>query len=80
MSLACECANVCRPGRKDDDREFDVCVTTYEMVLKNINNLKHFAWQYLIIDEAHRLKNENSQLSLALRELHTLNRLLLTGA
>eukprot|EP00750_Incisomonas_marina_P003485 INCI13138.2.p1 GENE.INCI13138.2~~INCI13138.2.p1 ORF type:complete len:715 (-),score=177.22 INCI13138.2:1915-4059(-) len=72
-------ATVMRPGRKDDDREFDVCVTTYEMVLKNINNLKHFAWQYLIIDEAHRLKNENSQLSLALRELHTLNRLLLTG-
>jgi len=68
-----------RPGRDDDDRDFDVCVTTYEMVLKNLNNLKQFAWQYLIIDEGHRLKNENSQLSRALRELQTLNRLLLTG-
>ena len=37
-----------RPGRNEDERQFDVCVTTYEMVLKNLSNLKHFAWQYVI--------------------------------
>ena len=36
-----------RPGRNEDERQFDVCVTTYEMVLKNLSNLKHFAWQYV---------------------------------
>lgn len=31
------------------------------MVLKTMNILKKFYWQYLIIDEAHRIKNEKSK-------------------
>tara|TARA_B110000971_G_scaffold196297_1_gene211320 strand:+ start:36 stop:323 length:288 start_codon:yes stop_codon:yes gene_type:complete len=41
--------------------------------------LKKFAWQYLIVDEAHRLKNEASQFSKNIRELGTQFRLLLSG-
>jgi SWI/SNF-related matrix-associated actin-dependent regulator of chromatin subfamily A member 5 len=37
------------------------------------------AWRYLIIDEAHRLKNEESQFSQTVRMLSTQHRLLLTG-
>lgn len=37
------------------------------------------AWRYLIIDEAHRLKNEDSQFSQNIRILNTEHRLLLTG-
>jgi hypothetical protein len=36
-------------------------------------------WNYLIIDEAHRLKNEASQFSTTVRMLNTKHRLLLTG-
>ena len=36
-------------------------------------------WRYFVIDEAHRIKNEQSQLSLVVRELKTHSRLLLTG-
>lgn len=35
--------------------------------------------RYIIIDEAHRIKNENSKLSMMLREVQSNNRLLLTG-
>lgn len=38
-----------------------------------------FKWQFIVVDEAHRLKNENSQLSQVLRGFHSTNRLLLTG-
>ena len=35
--------------------------------------------RYIVVDEAHRLKNENSILSVELRKLKSRNRLLLTG-
>jgi len=42
-------------------------------------HLKKFAFQYIVIDEAHRIKNENSLLSQIVRVFNTRNRLLLTG-
>jgi len=41
--------------------EWDICVTSYEMVIKEKSVFKKFNWRYLVIDEAHRIKNENSK-------------------
>lgn len=41
--------------------------------------LLKFKWEYLIVDEAHKLKNEESQISQRLRQLDSRYRLLLTG-
>merc|ERR1711977_543604 len=38
-----------------------------------------FSWKYIIIDEAHRIKNENSLLSRVVRMFHSNYRLLITG-
>lgn len=59
--------------------EWDVCVTSYEMCIREKSVFKKFHWKYLVIDEAHRIKNEKSKLSEILREFKTQNRLLLTG-
>lgn len=59
--------------------DFDVLITSYEMVLKEKLTLKKFAWQYLLIDEAHRIKNEQSSLSQVIRLFYSKNRLLITG-
>ncbi|ODQ65772.1 hypothetical protein NADFUDRAFT_58324 [Nadsonia fulvescens var. elongata DSM 6958] len=59
--------------------DFDVVVTSYEMVLKEKGYLKRFAWQYIAIDEAHRIKNEDSMLSQIIRMFSSKNRLLITG-
>ncbi|XP_056643641.1 chromatin-remodeling complex ATPase chain Iswi isoform X1 [Diorhabda sublineata] len=59
--------------------EWDVCVTSYEMCIKEKSVFKKFNWRYMVIDEAHRIKNEKSKLSEILREFKTTNRLLLTG-
>ncbi|KAG1693943.1 SWI/SNF-related matrix-associated actin-dependent regulator of chromatin subfamily A member 5 [Nymphon striatum] len=59
--------------------EWDVCVTSYEMIIREKAVLKKFNWRYLVIDEAHRIKNEKSKLSEIVREFKTTNRLLLTG-
>ena len=58
---------------------WDVCVTSYEMVLREKSVFKKFNWKYMVIDEAHRIKNEESKLSQVIREIKTANRLLITG-
>ena len=58
---------------------WDVLVTSYEMILAEKSVIKKFNWKYMVIDEAHRIKNEESKLSLVIREIKTTNRLLVTG-
>ena len=59
--------------------KFDVCLTTYEGCRICLSNLLKFKWEYLIVDEAHKIKNEDSQISQKLRLLDSRFRLLLTG-
>lgn len=59
--------------------KFDVLVTTYEAMLKEKGKLGRVKWKYLIIDEAHRIKNENSSLSKVVRTMDTEFRVLITG-
>ena len=59
--------------------DWDVCVTSYEAVLKESSFLRKIPWSYVVIDEAHRIKNENSMLSRMVRCLDAEHRLLITG-
>jgi len=59
--------------------KFDVCVTSYEGVSICHNNLKKYQWVYLMIDEAHKIKNDESNLSQLVRKLRSAHRLLITG-
>uniref|UniRef100_A0A672QRR1 Chromodomain helicase DNA binding protein 1-like n=1 Tax=Sinocyclocheilus grahami TaxID=75366 RepID=A0A672QRR1_SINGR len=51
-----------------NDRHFHVLLTTYEMCLKDASYLKSWKWKILVVDEAHRLKNQESLLHQTLRE------------
>jgi SWI/SNF-related matrix-associated actin-dependent regulator of chromatin subfamily A member 5 len=61
------------------DEKFDVLITSYEMILREKAHLRKFAWEYIIVDEAHRIKNEESSLAQIIREFNSRNRLLITG-
>ena len=63
----------------DNPRAWDVCITTYEIANMERKTLQKFTWKYLVIDEAHRLKNDASMFSKTVRSFRTSNRLLLTG-
>lgn len=58
---------------------FDVLITSFEMVIREKSQLKKFRWQYIVVDEAHRIKNEDSSLSQIIRLFYSKNRLLITG-
>jgi chromodomain-helicase-DNA-binding protein 1 len=64
---------------KDGKPRFNVLLSTYETVNRNVSFLRTFKWQYLAVDEAHRLKNSESQLYETLLSIHFDAKLLITG-
>ncbi|KXN82207.1 ISWI chromatin-remodeling complex ATPase ISW2 [Leucoagaricus sp. SymC.cos] len=80
---------ICLAGNKDKragiiashllPQDFEVCITTYEMCLIEKSVPKKFSFAYIIIDEAHRIKNVDSILSQIVRAYTSRGRLLITG-
>jgi len=59
---------------------FNVCLITYEYVVRAKSLLRRVEWEYIIVDEGHRMKNSEARLSFVLGEFYTSrHRLLLTG-
>lgn len=59
--------------------KFNCMVTTYEYILNDANILQQIKWQFLAVDEAHRLKNKDSALYDKLNDFKAPSRLLITG-
>ncbi|TMW58329.1 hypothetical protein Poli38472_011917 [Pythium oligandrum] len=60
--------------------QFNVLLTTYEYIMKDKHILRKYEWQYIIVDEGHRMKNAQSKFAMTLGTMYTSrNRLLLTG-
>ncbi|RKU40629.1 swr1 complex component [Coniochaeta pulveracea] len=67
-----------RQGWTNDD-VWNVCITSYQMVLQDQQVFKRRRWHYMILDEAHNIKNFKSQRWQTLLGFNTHSRLLLTG-
>ncbi|OAQ95394.1 SNF2 family helicase/ATPase PasG [Purpureocillium lilacinum] len=59
--------------------KFPVVCTSYEMVLRDQHNLSRINWEFIIIDEGHRMKNADAKLFQQLRQFSSATRLLITG-
>lgn len=59
--------------------KFNVLLTTYEYILLDSPFLSQIKWQFMAVDEAHRLKNRESQLYSKLMDFGAPSRLLITG-
>ncbi|KAI1063287.1 hypothetical protein LB507_005683 [Fusarium sp. FIESC RH6] len=59
--------------------KFPVVCTSYEMVLRDQHNLSKINWEFIIIDEGHRMKNAEAKLFQQLRQFSSATRLLITG-
>uniref|UniRef100_A0A8C4EVU3 Chromodomain helicase DNA binding protein 1-like n=1 Tax=Dicentrarchus labrax TaxID=13489 RepID=A0A8C4EVU3_DICLA len=65
--------------RETDTQDFHVLLTTYELCLKDASFLRRWKWKVLVVDEAHRLKNQNSLLHKTLTQFSVGFKVLLTG-
>lgn len=67
-----------RRGWNKEDT-FHVCITSYQLVLQDNHAFRRKKWLYMILDEAHNIKNFRSQRWQALLNFNAERRLLLTG-
>ena len=67
-----------RQGWLNDDR-WNVVITSYQLILQDTSAFKKRGWHYLVLDEAHNIKNFQTQRWQTLLTFKTHSRLLLTG-
>lgn len=70
------------PDRQQNDSEFsqyDLVITTYNLLVSDIDWLKKFEFGYVFMDESQNIKNTTSQRYKAARLLKSRNRIVLTG-
>lgn len=63
----------------NQDSEFHVLVTSYQLVVQDAQYFQKIKWQYMILDEAQAIKSSSSSRWKTLLGFHCRNRLLLTG-
>lgn len=60
-------------------REFDIILTTYGVVRNDLEDLKGYLWQYVVLDESQAIKNPDAQVTKAVKQLRAVNRVILSG-
>jgi len=58
---------------------YDVVITSYEVVRNDISSLEPFKWLYCVLDEGHVIKNAKTKLTKAVKMLQAQHRLILSG-
>ena len=64
---------------RSKEKSFTTVITSYDILMRDTTALNKLNWSYLIVDEAHRLKNVNCRLLIELKKLSIQTKLLLTG-
>lgn len=65
---------------KEINKDKGILITTYSGLLKYKGHLIEYSWHYLILDEGHKIRNPNSQISAAVKCINTPHKMLLTGS
>ena len=53
-------------ARSLKEQKFNVLITTYEYIMLDRSTLSKILWQYIIVDEGHRMKNQKSKFAMTL--------------
>jgi TATA-binding protein-associated factor len=59
--------------------QYDVIITSYEVVRNDVANLANLNWHYCILDEGHIIKNSKTKLTKAVKTIRAHHRLVLSG-
>jgi SNF2 family DNA or RNA helicase len=67
------------PVKNAKTLQFPIVVTSFEICMIDRKFLEKYQWQYIILDEGHRIKNRNCKLVRELKQIPSVSRILLTG-
>ncbi|KAL5770167.1 hypothetical protein ACOSP7_014321 [Xanthoceras sorbifolium] len=59
--------------------KYNVIITSYDVVRKDVDYLGQCLWNYCILDEGHIIKNSKSKITTAVKQLKAQHRLILSG-
>ncbi|XP_062232323.1 TATA-binding protein-associated factor BTAF1-like isoform X2 [Phragmites australis] len=59
--------------------KFNVVITSYDIIRKDIDFLGNISWNYCVLDEGHIIKNSRSKITSAVKQLKADHRLILSG-
>lgn len=62
------------------DSDSGLLLTTYEQLRLLGEKLLDMEWGYAILDEGHRIRNPNAEVTLVCKQLQTVHRIIMTGA
>ncbi len=68
-----------RPRSSESFNKYDIVLTTYGTLRRDVTFIKDFTYNYIILDESQNIKNPASQTAKATRILQCRHRLVLTG-
>lgn len=68
-----------RKAMKDRLDKPDIVVTSYDVCRNDIDVLSKYNWNYVVLDEGHLIKNAKAKISMAVKQLASNHRLILTG-
>ncbi len=72
-------AGIQRERDTDQFKNYDIILTSYGIMRRDLPFLKDYGFHYVILDESQKIKNPSSQTAKAARLLRTRHRLVLTG-
>ena len=59
--------------------EYDIVITSYALVRRDIEKLKEYNFRYIVLDESQNIKNAGSQTAQAVKKLKSSHKLALSG-
>lgn len=60
-------------------QKYNVIVTSYDVIRKDVDHLRQMFWNYCVLDEGHIIKNSKSKITCAVKQLKAQHRLILSG-
>ncbi|KAK0602735.1 hypothetical protein LWI29_036474 [Acer saccharum] len=68
-----------RVSLREQFDQYNVIITSYDVVRKDVDYLGQCLWNYCILDEGHIIKNSKSKITIAVKQLKAQHRLILSG-
>ncbi|KAG5895534.1 hypothetical protein JTB14_010678 [Gonioctena quinquepunctata] len=65
---------------KDMHKTKGIIITTYLGILKYKGDLLDYNWHYVILDEGHKIRNTTAKITVAIKQIRTPHRIMLTGS